>query len=103
MREIRCEAPHPKVRGWSCRARIADVAGAVEVVEQGGPSGPGDVRVVCWRCGTAYLMRAIYRDVAISSGPSGPAPDPAHRSAGTEAEGGSDRPPRGAGAARRKA
>lgn len=54
--EIRCTAPHPKVPGWECRAKLTEIyPGSVSLARRNGhPPKPGCVTLRCERCGTEY-------------------------------------------------
>ena len=58
MQDIRCEAPHPTVPGWRCRARLAGVfPGAFEIQPRAGDVPRECIALVCPRrgCGAEYV------------------------------------------------
>jgi phage FluMu protein Com len=56
--EVRCQAPHPTVRGWACRGLLFEApTGSVELLEDRGELPPGYIRVRCPKCRAAHVVR----------------------------------------------
>lgn len=55
-REIRCNAPHPKVSGWACRAKLNVALPRGYEVRERAREAPDCLHVTCWRCGTLHLV-----------------------------------------------
>lgn len=59
--ELRCNAPHPRIRKAECGAKVADVlAGSVAIIPAGRLA-PGCVLLRCRRCGAEYVLCPIPR------------------------------------------
>jgi len=57
VEEVRCKAPHPTISGWTCRAKLADVAPGRIVVRREHDKVPsGGVVIACGRCKTRWLL-----------------------------------------------
>ena len=57
LEEIRCEMPHPSVRGWTCRGKVyRAIRGTVEVEPRTNGIPPGCVEIVCERCKARYVV-----------------------------------------------
>jgi len=54
--ELRCTAPHPKILGWSCRAKLADAVLDSVTLSPGVAHAPGCVVLRCDRCGAEYTV-----------------------------------------------
>lgn len=59
--EIRCERPHPVVKGWSCRAKLNIAVPDGFEVREGAAPDLRCVTVTCWRCGATYEVCPVGR------------------------------------------
>jgi hypothetical protein len=55
-KELRCTAPHPRIRGFTCRAKIATMIGAELVSHRPGRPPKDSLPIQCWRCGAWYRV-----------------------------------------------
>lgn len=54
--EVRCAAPHPTVRGWTCRARLyAAEPDTVDITPRDNGVPRGCLHLICPKCGTEYV------------------------------------------------
>lgn len=53
--DVRCEAPHPSVSGWTCRGKLTRAVPGTVRVERGSEPPPGCTVLRCRRCGREYI------------------------------------------------